>query len=149
MQALKNILLVEDNPDDELLMLDALADNRIENTVIVARDGEEALDYLFAKGPHQGRNKRDLPAIVLLDLKLPKLSGLDVLREIRQNPITRHQPVTILTSSDEEEDLTSSYALGVNSYIRKPVDYDDFVETAGQIGRYWLELNHGPPESAT
>lgn len=141
----KTILLVEDNPDDELLMLDALADNQINNSVVVARDGAEALDYLFAQGSYANRNCQDLPAIVLLDLKLPIIDGLEVLRQIRNHPITRHQPVTILTSSDEEQDRSTGYALGANSYIRKPVDYDSFVETAGQLGRYWLELNQTPP----
>ena len=143
----KVILLVEDNPDDELLMLDALAENSIKNTVVVARDGAEALDYMFATGAYHQREIHDLPAIVLLDLKLPKLDGLEVLRQIRGNPVTRHQPVTILTSSVEEQDRATGYRLGVNSYIRKPVDFDNFIETAGQIGRYWLELNQAPPGS--
>lgn len=139
------ILLVEDNPDDELLTLDALASNNIGNPVVVARNGVEALDYMFATGEHQGRNVSELPSIVLLDLKLPKIDGLEVLRQIREDERTKLQPVAILTSSNEEEDRIKGYSLGANSYVRKPVDFDEFVRAAGQLGLYWLLLNQSPP----
>lgn len=141
----KKILLVEDNPDDEILTLEALAENNIANDVVVARNGVEALDYMFAKGNYTGRCIEDLPAIVLLDLNLPKIDGLEVLKKIRENPHTKLQPVAILTSSNEEEDRIRGYALGANSYVRKPVDYDEFVRAAGQLGLYWLLLNQTPP----
>lgn len=141
----KEILLVEDNPDDELLTLDALAANNISNTVIVARNGVEALDYMFGTGEYQGRDVSDLPAIVLLDLKLPKINGLEVLRRIRSDPRTQYQPIAILTSSNEDEDLIKGYALGANSYVRKPVDFEEFVKVTGQLGLYWLLLNQTPP----
>ena len=139
------ILLVEDNPDDELLTLDALAANNIGNPVVVARNGVEALDYMFGSGEYEGRDTRILPAIVLLDLKLPKIDGLEVLRRIREDERTRLQPVAILTSSNEEEDRIKGYSLGVNSYVRKPVDFEEFVRAAGQLGLYWLLLNQTPP----
>ena len=139
------ILLVEDNPDDQLLTMDALADNRIGNPVIIANDGVEALDYMFGTGKYQGRDISQMPAIVLLDLKLPKLDGLEVLRRIREDPRTHLQPIAILTSSNEEEDLVRGYSLGANSYVRKPVDFDEFVLAAGQLGLYWLLLNQTPP----
>jgi two-component system response regulator len=141
----KVILLVEDNPDDELLTLDALATNNIGNTVVVARNGVEALDYMFGTGDYEGRDVSDLPAIVLLDLKLPKIDGLEVLRRIRDDPRTHLQPVAILTSSNEEEDRINGYTLGANSYVRKPVDFDEFIRVAGQLGLYWLLLNQAPP----
>jgi len=143
----KSILLVEDNPDDELLTLDALAANRIGNEVVVARNGAEALDYLFGEGAWQGRDPRDTPAVVLLDLKLPKIDGLGVLRRVRADERTRLCPVVILTSSNEEEDRLEGYALGANSYVRKPVDFDEFVKAAGQLGLYWLLLNESPPRA--
>jgi two-component system response regulator len=140
----KIILLVEDNPDDELLTLMAFKDNNITNEVIVARDGEEALDYLFGTGRYKGRDLSIPPQVVLLDLKLPKVDGLEVLRKIRSNPVTRILPVVILTSSKEEVDIVNSYQLGANSYIRKPVDFEQFSEAIRQLGLYWLVLNESP-----
>jgi two-component system response regulator len=142
----KVILLVEDNADDELLTIRALKKNNILNEVVVARDGAEALDYLFGTGAYAGRDLTAPPQVVLLDLKLPKISGLDVLKRIREDARTRMQPVVILTSSTEEQDLAASYGLGANSYIRKPVDFDQFSEAARQIGLYWLVLNEAPPK---
>lgn len=141
----KAILLVEDNPDDELLTIEALEENNIGNKVIVARNGVEALDYMFGTGQYEGRDVADKPAIVLLDLKLPKIDGLEVLKRIREDPRTRLQPVAILTSSNEEEDRIKGYSLGANSYVRKPVDFDEFIRAAGQLGLYWLLLNQSPP----
>jgi two-component system response regulator len=141
----KNILLVEDNPDDAALTIHALESNKIGNTLVIARDGVEALDYLFCTGPYAGRDPKDVPAVVLLDLKLPKIDGLEVLRRIRAEAHTRLLPVVILTSSNEEEDRLRGYALGANSYVRKPVDFDDFIRAAGQLGLYWLLLNQSPP----
>ncbi|MEO6148008.1 MAG: response regulator [Sulfuriferula sp.] len=143
----KPILLVEDNPDDEALTLHALESNKIGNTVIVARNGVEALDYLFGTGQYAGRDPEALPAVVLLDLKLPKIDGLEVLRRIRADSRTNLLPVVILTSSTEDEDRLKGYALGANSYVRKPVDFDEFVRAAGQLGLYWLLLNESPPVS--
>lgn len=140
----KAILLVEDNPDDALLTLDALQTNRIGNKVIVARNGVEALDYLFGEGGYTGRDVMDLPAVVLLDLKLPKIDGLEVLRRVRADERICLLPVVILTSSNEEEDRLKGYSLGANSYVRKPVDFDEFVKAAGQLGLYWLLLNQPP-----
>jgi CheY-like chemotaxis protein len=137
------ILLVEDNPDDETLTRRALAKNNIQNEVIVARDGAEALDVLFGTGPHAGHPTA--PELILLDLKLPKIDGLEVLRRVRANEGTRLLPVVILTSSREERDLISGYGLGANSYIRKPVDFAQFVEAVRQLGLYWLVLNEPPP----
>jgi|SRR6185437_12510495 two-component system, response regulator len=139
------ILLVEDNPDDEALTLRALTKNNIKNEVIVARDGVEALDYLFASGPYQGRDASLLPQVVLLDLKLPKLDGLEVLRRVRANKRTKLLPVVILTSSNEEQDRITGYDLGANSYVRKPVDFTQFIDAVRQLGLYWLILNEGPP----
>jgi len=141
----KVILLVEDNPDDEALTLRALMKNNIMNKVVVARDGIEALDYLFGTGAHAGRDITDQPQVVLLDLKLPKVDGHEVLRRIRANERTRLQPVVILTTSNEDRDVISSYQLGANSYIRKPVDFDQFMEAVRQLGLYWLVLNVPPP----
>lgn len=132
------ILLVEDNPDDEVLTLRAFKKNLVANRVVVARDGQEALDYLSATG-------NELPAVILLDLKLPKVSGLEVLKRVRADARTRRVPVVILTSSKEDSDLIAGYDLGCNSYIRKPVDFDKFVEAAGQLGLYWLVINEPPP----
>jgi two-component system response regulator len=143
----KPILLVEDNPDDEALTLHALESNKIGNTVIVARNGVEALDYLFGTGKYAGRDPEALPAVVLLDLKLPKIDGLEVLRRIRADSRTNLLPVVILTSSTEDEDRLKGYALGANSYVRKPVDFDEFVRAVGQLGLYWLLLNESPPVS--
>jgi two-component system response regulator len=139
------ILLVEDNDDDIALTLRAFKKNNIKNAVVVARDGAEALDYLFATGPHSGRDRTDLPQVMLLDLKLPKIDGLEVLRRIRANEDTKTLPIVVLTSSKEEQDLITSYRLGCNSYVRKPVDFDEFVEAARQLGLYWLLLNEAPP----
>jgi len=141
----KFILLVEDNPDDEALTLRALKKNNIANSVVVARDGLEAVDFLFATGAHAGRDAGDLPQIVLLDLKLPKLDGFDVLRRIRADDRTRFLPVVILTSSREERDVMQSYRDGCNSYVRKPVNFDEFLDAARQLGLYWLLLNEGVP----
>ncbi|MBI2922668.1 MAG: response regulator [Planctomycetes bacterium] len=143
----RTILLVEDNPDDELLTLRALEINQIRNEVVVARDGEEALDYLLGRGAWAGRDPRRIPALVLLDLNLPKLSGLEVLRRLRSDDRTRLAPVVILTSSKEEQDRFSGYSLGANSYIRKPVDFARFTEAVKQLGLYWLLLNELPPEA--
>jgi len=141
----KIILLVEDNPDDVELTLRALKKNNIANEVVVARDGEEALEYLAATGKYAGRAAADLPQVVLLDLKLPKVGGLEVLRVLRADPRTRLLPVVILTSSSEEPDIITSYQLGANSYIRKPVDFNQFLEAIRQLGLYWLLLNQAPP----
>ncbi|MFO7575432.1 MAG: response regulator [Bacteroidales bacterium] len=138
------ILLVEDNPADVELTLRALKKNNIANKVEVAGDGEQALDFVFARGKYKGRNMENLPKIILLDLKLPKVSGLEVLREIKSNPVTRVIPVVVLTSSKEESDIIESYALGVNSYIIKPVDFDKFVSSVRDLGVYWLLVNQPP-----
>ncbi len=143
----KTILLVEDNPDDELLTLRALRKNKILNEVTVVRDGAEALDYLFGAGKYAGRDIRDMPQVVLLDLKLPKLDGLEVLRRLRADELTRRLPVVVLTSSDEEQDILASYDLGANSYVRKPVEFHEFIDALGQLGLYWLVLNQPPPWS--
>jgi two-component system response regulator len=141
----RTILLVEDNPDDEALTLRALKRNNILNEVVVAHDGVEALDYLFGSGVHAGRDLSKAPQLVLLDLKLPKVDGLEVLKRLRADPRTRLQPVVILTTSNEERDIVSSYELGANSYIRKPVDFNQFMEAVRQLGLYWLLLNVPPP----
>ena len=142
----KVILLVEDNPDDEALTLRALKRNNIMNEVIVARDGVEALDYLFGTGVCADRGVCAVPQVLLLDLKLPKIDGLEVLRRLRADERTRLTPVVVLTSSDEEQDIVDSYSLGANSYIRKPVDFDQFAEAVRQLGLYWLVLNQSPPQ---
>jgi two-component system, response regulator len=142
----KVILLVEDNADDEELTLRALKKNNIKNEVVVVRDGAEALDYLFCKGTHSGRDRSELPQVILLDINLPKISGLNVLKELRTNPGTKLCPVVILTSSKEERDLISGYDLGANSYVRKPVDFVEFTEAVRQLGLYWLILNETPPK---
>jgi two-component system response regulator len=139
------ILLVEDNPDDVELTLRAFRKSKIANEIVVARDGVEALDYLFATGQHAGRDNSSLPQLVLLDLKLPRLDGLQVLERIRANGKTRLLPVVILTSSTEQPDLVSGYSLGANSYIRKPVDFQEFVVAVRRLGLYWLLLNQPPP----
>ncbi len=141
----KTILLVEDNPDDEYLTLLALKENDIRNEVIVARDGAEALDYLYGKGQYSERDIKDLPQIILLDLKLPKIDGLQVLEKIRTNELTKLLPVIILTSSKEEADMIAGYKLGANSYVRKPVDFNQFKDSIRQLGLYWLVINEAPP----
>ncbi len=135
------ILLIEDNPDDELLTVRALQKSNIANEIVVVRDGEEALNYLFGTGTFAGRDTSQLPQVVLLDLKLPKIDGLEVLKQIRLNPLTQLLPVVVLTSSNEEQDIITSYSLGANSYVRKPVDFTQFVEAARHLGLYWLVLN--------
>ena len=139
------ILLVEDNPDDEELTLRALRQANIANEVIVVRDGSEAVEYLCCTGKHAERDPRVVPAVILLDLKLPKLSGIDVLRRVRANAATRLIPVVILTSSSEEEDMLQSYEFGANSYIRKPVAFTAFVEAVSRLGVYWMLLNEPAP----
>jgi two-component system response regulator len=139
------ILLVEDNPRDEELALIALEDGRVANDVTVMRDGEEALDYLFCTGAHSNRDPAELPQLVLLDLKLPKIDGLEVLERIRADQRTSWLPVVILTSSDEESDLIRSYQLHVNSYIRKPVDFEQFVDSVRHLRLYWMVMNQAPP----
>jgi two-component system response regulator len=141
------ILLVEDNPNDEALTLRALKKSNILNPVFVARDGAEALDYLFLRGEYAARKPAGNPEVVLLDLKLPKVDGLEVLRQLRSDERTRLLPVVVLTSSVEEQDLLRGYALGANSYVRKPVDFNQFVDAVKQLGLYWLVLNQRPPES--
>ncbi len=141
----KIILLVEDNPSDVMLTRRALEKNKIANKLVVAEDGREALDYLLCAGKYAGRDVRDLPAVVLLDLKLPLIDGLEVLKEIRSNEFTRLLPVVILTSSDQEQDIITSYKLGANSYVRKPVDFTQFAEAVRTLGMYWLLLNEFPP----
>ncbi len=140
----KMILLVEDNPDDEALALRALKKSNLANEIAVARDGVEALDFLFCEGQHADRDPCDLPVVVLLDLKLPKVDGLEVLKRIKRDERTRRLPVVILTSSSEERDIIDSYDFGANSYIRKPVDFNQFTEAVAQLGLYWLVLNEVP-----
>jgi CheY-like chemotaxis protein len=144
----KIILLVEDNADDEALTLRALKMNNILNEVVVARDGVEALDYLFGTGKHVGRDMSQLPSVTLLDLKLPKIDGLEVLKKVRANEVTKLLPVVILTSSKEDQDLINGYSLGANSYIRKRVDFSQFSEAIRQLGLYWLVLNESAPENS-
>ena len=141
----KVILLVEDNPKDEALTLRALKKSNVANEVVVARDGVEALDYLFGTGMHAGRDMSVMPQLVLLDLKLPKVDGLQVLQKIRSGEHTRRLPVVIFTSSNEEEDMINSYNLGANSYVRKPVEFEQFLEATRQLGLYWLVLNEIAP----
>jgi CheY-like chemotaxis protein len=138
----KDILLVEDNPDDVELTRLAFDEANVSNRMVVVSDGAEALDYLFARGKHATRNPAELPSIVLLDLNLPKLDGREVLQAIRAEPRTRELPVIVLTTSAEPFDVEASYALGVNSYIQKPVDFEQFVSAVKQVGMYWLVLNH-------
>jgi two-component system response regulator len=141
----KLILLVEDNPDDQALTLRALKKNNIKNRVVIRQDGPEALDFLLCQGADAGRDPRDMPQVILLDLKLPKIDGLEVLRRIRSDERTRLLPVVILTSSKEEQDMIRGYGYGANSYIRKPVDFNQFLEAVNQLGLYWLVLNEPPP----
>lgn len=140
----KLILLVEDNPDDEALAIRALKKSNLANEIAVARDGVEALDFLFCEGGYADRDPHDIPVVILLDLKLPKVDGLEVLKRIKSDERTRRLPVVIMTSSSEEQDIVSSYDLGANSYIRKPVDFNRFTEAVAQLGLYWLVLNEVP-----
>jgi two-component system response regulator len=140
----KTILLVEDNPDDQALTLYALRKNHIANHVVLAQDGAEALDYLLGTGAHTGRDPADTPTLILLDLKLPKMDGIELLRRIRANSLTSRIPTVILTSSGEQKDILEGYGLGANSYVRKPVDFDEFVHAVTQLGLYWLVLNTPP-----
>jgi two-component system response regulator len=141
----KIILLVEDNPDDEELTMRSLRKAKIANEIIVARDGQEAVDFLFCEGKYAGRDKGKVPAVVLLDLKLPKLNGLDVLKRLRADPRTDIIPVVVLTSSSEDEDMLNSYEYGANSYVRKPVDFAAFAEAVTQLGIFWMLHNQEPP----
>ncbi len=137
----KTILLVEDNPDDELLTIRALKQNSIGNEIVVARDGVEALDYLMGTGEFEERNINDVPELILLDLKLPKINGLEVLKRLRSEPHSKYIPVVVLTSSSEEQDIISSYDLGANSFVQKPVNFDEFIQATKQLGLYWLIIN--------
>jgi two-component system response regulator len=141
----RSILLVEDNPDDAALTIRALKKNQVVNDLVVVHDGLQALDYLLGEGTFVGRDTTHMPQVILLDLNLPKLDGLGVLKRIRSDPRTRMLPVVILTSSNEEQDRIAGYGLGANSYVRKPVDFDAFVAAAAQLGLYWLVLNEPPP----
>jgi CheY-like chemotaxis protein len=141
----KMILLVEDNPDDEELTIRALKQANIANDIVIARDGSEALDFLFGKGKYEGRDLERKPAVILLDLKLPKISGLEVLERLRADARTRLIPIVVLTSSSEDEDKLSSYKLGANSYVRKPVEFSAFANAVAQLGLYWMLLNQPVP----
>jgi two-component system response regulator len=141
---MKSILLVEDNPDDEALTLRALEKNHISNDIIVARDGVEALDYLFGTGAYASRDTRDTPQVILLDINLPRINGLEVLRRLRADPRMEHVPVVILTSSTEEDDMLKGYQNGANSYVRKPVNFNEFIDVVRNLGMYWLLLNELP-----
>ena len=141
----KMILLVEDNPDDEALTMRALKQSKLANEIVITRDGNEALEFLFATGKYEGRDVSHTPAVILLDLKLPKLSGLEVLQRLRADPRTRLTPVVVLTSSSEDEDMLRSYELGANSYVRKPVVFGKFADAVSQLGLYWILLNQLPP----
>jgi CheY-like chemotaxis protein len=143
----RNILLVEDNEDDESLTLHALKKNHLNFDVTIVRDGEEAMNFLFGTGPNAGQSQLPTIHLVLLDLKIPKLNGLEVLRKIREDARTRKLPVVVFSSSSEMSDITASYQLGANSYIRKPVDFAQFSETVGLIGLYWLKQNIPPPQT--
>ena len=143
----KVILLVEDNPDDEALTMRALKQSKLANEIVITRDGNEALEFLFATGKYAGRDVSHTPAVILLDLKLPKLSGLEVLQQLRGDPRTRLVPVVVLTSSSEDEDMMRSYQLGANSYVRKPVVFGRFADAVSQLGLYWMLLNQPPPKA--
>lgn len=137
----KSILLVEDNPDDEALTLRALSKHKFANTVDVVRDGEEALDYIYCRGEYESRDKSKAPQLILLDINLPKLNGLEVLKQIREDQQSRHIPIVMLTTSKEENDIIESYDSGANSYIQKPVDFNEFLDVVGKLGVYWLAIN--------
>jgi len=141
----KMILLVEDNPDDEALTMRALKQSKLANEIVVTRDGQEAVEFLFGTGKYEGRDLSHMPTVILLDLKLPKLSGLEVLQQLRADPRTRLTPVVVLTSSSEDEDMMRSYQLGANSYVRKPVIFGRFADAVSQLGLYWMLLNQPPP----
>ncbi len=143
---MKSLLIVEDNAQDEKLMLRALGKVHLANRIDVVRDGQQALDYLFAEGEYAGRKGEEQPAIVLLDIGLPRLSGIEVLAKIRSNPSTRNIPVAMLTSSDEDCDRIRSYELGANSFVRKPIDFTQFAETVANMGVYWLVTNEPPKD---
>jgi len=143
----KMIMVVEDNPDDEELTLRALRKGKIANEIVVTRDGNEALEFVFGKGQYAGRNLERMPAVILLDLKLPKLSGLEVLKQLRSDHRTKLIPVVVLTSSSEDEDMLRSYQVGANSYVRKPVEFSSFANAVSQLGMYWLLLNETPPRA--
>lgn len=145
MMRMRTILLVEDREDDIELALRAFQKSKVANEIAVVRDGEQALDYLFARGAYASRDGAPLPELMLLDLKLPKIDGIEVLRRVRAEPRTRRLPIVVLTSSNEEQDLLSSYDLGANSFVRKPVDFAQFVEAVTQLGLYWLVLNEPAP----
>jgi two-component system, response regulator len=147
MPAEKMILLVEDNPDDEALTLRALKQSKLANEIVITRDGNEALEFMFGTGKYEGRDVSHTPAVVLLDLKLPKLSGLEVLERLRADPRTKLVPVVVLTSSSEDEDMLRSYQLGANSYVRKPVVFGKFADAVSQLGLYWVLLNQLPPKN--
>lgn len=140
----KYVLLVEDNPDDRMLTVRALRKHHLANDIVEVIDGQQALDFLFGAGEFAGRDPKHVPQVVLLDLQLPKVDGLEVLQQMRANPTTKHVPVVVLTSSAEQKDLVDSYEFGANSYVRKPVDFDEFLEAARQLGMYWLLLNQTP-----
>ena len=146
MPAEKMILLVEDNPDDEALTMRALKQSKLANEIVITRDGSEALEFMFGTGKYEGREVSHTPAVVLLDLKLPKLSGLEVLERLRADPRTKLVPVVVLTSSSEDEDMLRSYQLGANSYVRKPVVFGKFADAVSQLGLYWVLLNQLPPK---
>lgn len=141
----KAILLVEDNPDDAELTIHALKSHNLANEIVIAEDGEKALDYLFATGEFSERDAEDIPSLILLDLNLPKINGLQVLERLRENKTTKRVPVVVLTTSNDESDVLHSYDLGVNSYLRKPVNFDQFLDMAKQMGMYWLMMNVEPP----
>ena len=143
----KTILVVEDNPDDEEFTVRALRRANVSNEIVVTRDGQEALDYLFAEGSHEGRDLESMPAVILLDLKLPKISGIEVLRRVRSESSTRFIPVVVLTSSSEDEDMVNSYHSGANSYVRKPVEFASFANAVAKLGVYWMLLNEPIPRS--
>jgi two-component system response regulator len=147
MPADKIILLVEDNPDDEALTMRALKQSKLANEIVITRDGTEALEFMFGTGKFEGRDVSHTPAVVLLDLKLPKLSGLEVLERLRADPRTKLVPVVVLTSSSEDEDMLRSYQLGANSYVRKPVVFGKFADAVSQLGLYWVLLNQLPPKA--
>jgi len=143
----KMIMVVEDNPDDEELTLRALRQAKIANEIVVTRDGNEALEFVFGTGQYAGRNLDRMPAVILLDLKLPKLNGLEVLKRLRSDPRTKLIPVVVLTSSSEDEDMLRSYQVGANSYVRKPVEFASFANAVSQLGMYWMLLNETPPRA--